>query len=133
MKKNLVEDAISNLEQTIFESRLSQKHIDALAKLESGNKIKSAVTACKRAIDANPSIDIFKLANTTAESYGIDAESLMQLIKDYKPINHGNAVNESFKPGMERWIRKNKSKFKSKYGKDWEQILYATAWELHNR
>lgn len=133
MKKNLVEDAINVLEQNVFESRLSQKHIDALAKLESGNKIKSAVSACKRAIDANPSIDTFKLANTTAESYGIDSESLFNLIKGYKPINHGTQVNESMKPGIERWIRKNKSKFKAKYGKDYEQILYATAWELHNR
>jgi hypothetical protein len=34
---------------------------------------------------------------------------------------------------IERMIKKNKEYFKKKYGKDWERILYATAWKQYNR
>lgn len=30
----------------------------------------------------------------------------------------------------EDWILKNKSSFKKRYGDEWEQILYATAWKI---
>lgn len=34
----------------------------------------------------------------------------------------------SFK--AEDFIKKNKKKFKARYGKRWEEVLYATAWKL---
>lgn len=33
----------------------------------------------------------------------------------------------------EDWIIANKSRFKKEYGKDWEQIIYATAWKLFGK
>lgn len=33
----------------------------------------------------------------------------------------------------EDWILSNKSRFKKEYGKDWEQILYATAWKIFGK
>lgn len=29
----------------------------------------------------------------------------------------------------EEWIKNNKSKFKNEYGKDWQRVLYSTAWK----
>lgn len=31
------------------------------------------------------------------------------------------------------FIKPNKSRFRRLYGDDWEQILYATAWNIYNR
>lgn len=33
----------------------------------------------------------------------------------------------------ESWIKKNKKRFKEKYGKDWEKVLYATAWKNYHK
>lgn len=33
---------------------------------------------------------------------------------------------------IESWIRKNKTKFKDRYGNDYEKYLYATAWKKYN-
>lgn len=42
-------------------------------------------------------------------------------------------VSESAPPDQERWVRKNKKKFKKEYGdKKGEEVLYATAWKRHN-
>ena len=29
----------------------------------------------------------------------------------------------------EHWIKRNKARFKSEYGKNWARVLYATAWK----
>lgn len=42
-------------------------------------------------------------------------------------------VLEKSPPGMEDWVISNKASFKQRYGKDWEQALYATAWAMYNR
>lgn len=42
-------------------------------------------------------------------------------------------LNEEHPPGMEDWIKSNKSRFKKEYGSEWEQNLYATAWKIHNK
>lgn len=34
---------------------------------------------------------------------------------------------------IERFIKKNKKAFRERYGKDWERILYATAWKMYNK
>ena len=39
---------------------------------------------------------------------------------------------EDAPPGMEDWIKSNKERFKKQYGKDWEEVLYATAWKMKN-
>ena len=41
-------------------------------------------------------------------------------------------VEEAAPPGMEDWIKARKPEFKKRYGKDWERVLYATAWKQHN-
>lgn len=40
-------------------------------------------------------------------------------------------VSEKAPPGAkaERFVRKNKSDFKERYGKRWKKVLYATAWK----
>ncbi len=42
------------------------------------------------------------------------------------------SLNEVAPPGQEEWIKKRKPEFKKRYGKDWESVLYATAWKRHN-
>lgn len=41
-------------------------------------------------------------------------------------------IYEEAPPGMEDWIKSAKPSFKKQYGKDWEKVLYATAWKKHN-
>lgn len=41
-------------------------------------------------------------------------------------------INEDAPPGMEDWILDNKEEFKKRYGSRWEEVLYATAWKIHN-
>jgi hypothetical protein len=43
------------------------------------------------------------------------------------------AVNEVAPPGQEEWIKKRKPEFKARYGKDWERVLYSTAWNRENK
>jgi hypothetical protein len=46
-----------------------------------------------------------------------------------KPI-----VQEVTPPGMESWVKANKSKFIKQYGQDKGlNILYSTAWDMHNK
>lgn len=43
-------------------------------------------------------------------------------------------VNEKAPPGMEDWVKSNKAKFKKEYGDEkGEEVLYATAWKMHNK
>lgn len=40
---------------------------------------------------------------------------------------------EETPPGMEDWVNSNKDKFEKEYGADkGKQVLYATAWKMHN-
>ena len=48
-------------------------------------------------------------------------------IKDKEEV-----VAEDAPPGMEKWIKDRKEEFKKRYGADWEEVLYATAWKQHN-
>jgi hypothetical protein len=41
-------------------------------------------------------------------------------------------LDEVAPPGQEDWIKDRKAEFKKRYGKDWESVLYATAWKRHN-
>ena len=43
-------------------------------------------------------------------------------------------INESTAPGMEDWIKSNKDEFVKRYGKEKGlEVLYATAWKMHNK
>jgi hypothetical protein len=42
-------------------------------------------------------------------------------------------LEEKAPPDMEDWIKANKEKFKKRYGDDWKEVLYATAWNIHNK
>lgn len=33
----------------------------------------------------------------------------------------------------ERWIEDNKETFRSEYGDDWKEVMYATAWKLFKK
>ena len=44
-------------------------------------------------------------------------------------------IDEVAPPGKdaESWIKKNKKRFKDKYGKEWKNVLYATAWKNYHK
>jgi hypothetical protein len=44
-------------------------------------------------------------------------------------------VDEESPPSekAERFINKNKAGFQERYGEDWKEVLYATAWKMHNK
>jgi hypothetical protein len=42
-------------------------------------------------------------------------------------------LTEKAPPGMEGWVKKNKSRFKKKYGKNWASYLYGAAWKIKNK
>lgn len=47
---------------------------------------------------------------------------------------HRVKLHESTPPGMESWVKKNKARFVKEYGeKKGHEVLYATAWKLHNK
>lgn len=50
----------------------------------------------------------------------------LQLQRRKKPIDEVAPDT----PEAEDWIKSNKAKFKKKYGDNWEEVLYATAWKL---
>lgn len=41
-------------------------------------------------------------------------------------------IYEDAPPDMEDWVLDNKEEFKKRYGSKWEEVLYATAWKIHN-
>lgn len=41
-------------------------------------------------------------------------------------------LSEKSPPGMEGWIKSVKDKFQKQYPDNWEEVLYATAWEKYN-
>lgn len=48
--------------------------------------------------------------------------------------HHRVKLHESTPPGMESWVKKNKARFVKEYGeKKGHEVLYATAWKLHNK
>jgi hypothetical protein len=47
-----------------------------------------------------------------------------------RTISEGQ-VMEVAPPGMEGWINDRKPEFKERYGKKWQDVLYATAWKQH--
>lgn len=42
-------------------------------------------------------------------------------------------LDEKAPPGMEDFIKASKASFKKRYGKDWQKVLYATAWKKYNK
>lgn len=128
MSKNIVNDAISELEQIINERYLTPKMKQALSGLESGKALTSAIAFCKSAINSDPSTDRFELVTSVAEKSGVNFDTLYKVIEKYQPVQ-----NEAASGAMERWLRNNKKKFKVKYGKDWERIWYAVAWEMFQK
>lgn len=51
---------------------------------------------------------------------GKTVEELVNLIQEVAPPC----------PEAEKFIKKAKKDFKKRYGKDWERVLYATAWKI---
>lgn len=48
-------------------------------------------------------------------------------------VNLAQDLKEEAPPDQEQWIKDNKDKFIKQYGKKGEAILYATAWQRHNK
>ena len=50
----------------------------------------------------------------------------------YITLDEDNKIKEIAPPGAaaEKFIKANKKKFKSRYGDNWEKVLYATAWKV---
>ena len=51
-------------------------------------------------------------------------------------LNEGEQITEKAPPNaeIEKWLEKpeTKAEFKKRYGDDWEKVMYATAWKMHN-
>jgi hypothetical protein len=54
-------------------------------------------------------------------------------VTDVADYLDSNAITESAPKDQEQWIKDNKDKFIKQYGKKGEAILYATAWQRHNK
>jgi len=57
------------------------------------------------------------------------------IIKDREQANKKKKIKEESPPSdkAERFIKKNKKSFKDKYGDRSKEVLYATAWKMHNK
>jgi hypothetical protein len=65
------------------------------------------------------------------EDYYIESGNLT--MSDQNWINKFKAaLAEEAPPGQEDFIKSAKPEFQKKYGDDWEEVLYATAWKRHN-
>jgi hypothetical protein len=53
-------------------------------------------------------------------------------VDTYKAVLEDEDLYEKAPPGQEEFIKAAKPDFKKKYGKDWEKVLYASAWKRHN-
>ena len=62
-------------------------------------------------------------------------EGTTKLNRKYRKDTPGQEVEEEAPPSdkAERFITKNKKAFKDRYGDEWKQALYATAWKMHNK
>ena len=54
------------------------------------------------------------------------------LVEEFLDVSK-KALFEKTPPGMESWVKKNKKRFKKKYGKKWASWLYGTAWKIHGK
>ena len=54
-------------------------------------------------------------------------------VTDVADYLDSTAITESAPKDQEQWIKDNKDKFIKQYGKKGEAILYATAWQRHNK
>lgn len=50
-----------------------------------------------------------------------------------EPLNEDKTLNEVAPDDQEDFIKKAKDEFKKRYGKRWKQVLYATAWKMHDK
>jgi hypothetical protein len=81
----------------------------------------------KQAVSGTPTIqEMYEAAMAHVEEVEIDEE-----MATYESALTDRIV-EVAPPGMEDWIKSRKPEFKKRYGKDWEKVLYATAWKQHN-
>ena len=53
---------------------------------------------------------------------------------DYAPSGEEILIEKSPPSDKaERFIKKNKESFQDKYGEQWKEVLYSTAWKMHNK
>lgn len=50
-----------------------------------------------------------------------------------KPALPGALVSEVTPPGMDKWINRNRARFRKQYGERGDEILHATAWDMYER
>lgn len=92
-------------------------HIDAISR-----KVKTLEDFLET---LDPSICVVEEVTTGDMAQVVLPLMLLKRKKVYEKAPPDKEIEDSF-------IKKNKSVFKKLYGKDWEQILYATAWKIYN-
>lgn len=100
------------------------------------NKLKIIEKISDKAINENWYLELY-LDSLEENSISIESVVTGDIAQVTKPIMHlqRKKVYEAAPKSKEaeEWIINNKSAFKKRYGADWEQILYATAWKLFNK
>lgn len=100
------------------------------------NKIKIIENISDKAINENWYLESYF---NSLEEHSISIESvttgdIAQVTKPMMMLRRKNMYESAPKSKeAEDWILANKASFKKRYGKDWEQILYATAWKLFDK
>lgn len=61
-----------------------------------------------------------------------DTEVTRKPKENKKHSSNKTRITEKAPPGTEDWIKKRKKDFKERYGNEWKQALYSTAWKLYN-
>jgi hypothetical protein len=142
--------SFTNLDDAIEHAQLSISSLEE-DDLSTGNKGRSFRKPDR--YEENIAINFMNGAGYVAREIGVDQNTgniavkdtratdrpIFLLGRDGKVINvkriqdkQVTTMNEESPPGMEDWIVKRKPEFKERYGKDWQEVLYATAWKQHN-
>lgn len=100
------------------------------------NKLKTLEELAEAAINESKTLESFF---DDLSEHNISLESVVtgDVAQVTKPIMHlrRKQVYETAPSSKEaeKWILSNKAAFKKRYGEDWQQILYATAWKLFKK
>lgn len=61
---------------------------------------------------------------------------MFEVLFDEQLLSEGEQITEKAPPNaeIEKWLEKDstKAEFKKRYGDEWEKVMYATAWKMHN-
>lgn len=69
--------------------------------------------------------EVRAVAQKEANRLGVTIQELVEIQKFKQRIEESSPANQE----AEDWILAAKPNFQKQYGKDWEKVLYATAWK----